>query len=81
MHRKMLEIKALRLGELMKDAQQILEQLQMGIVYEAEIGNESGVNAICQQLADFSAEEPHLASEISGILDIVNAERGGRSAY
>ena len=65
----------------MKDAQQILEQLQMGIVYEAEIGNEPGVSAICQQLADFGAKEPHLASEISGILSTVNAERRGSSAY
>lgn len=60
----------------MRDAQKILEQLQMGIVYEAELGNELEVNAICQQLTDFSAQEPHLAAEISGILSSVKANQG-----
>ena len=57
----------------MKDAQQILEQLQMGMVYEAEIGDEGGVSDICQQLADFSVQEPQFAAEVDSILDIVNA--------
>ncbi len=61
----------------MKDTHKILEQLQMGIVYEAEIGNDLEVSAICQQLADFSDQEPHLASQISGILTSVNADRSG----
>ena len=64
----------------MRDAQQILEQLQMGIVYETELGNELEVRAICQQLADFSDKEPHLASEISGILSTVSANQFGNSA-
>lgn len=59
----------------MRDAHQILEQLQMGIVYEAELGNELEVSAICQQLADVCSQEPQLASEISGILSTVNANR------
>ena len=56
----------------MKDAQQILEQLQMGVVYEAEIGDEGGMSDICQQLADFSAREPQFAAEVNGILDVIN---------
>ena len=62
----------------MKDAHQILEQLQMGIVYEAEIGDEGGVSDICQQLADFGAQEPQLEAEISGILDVVNVDQYGK---
>ena len=63
----------------MRDAHQILEQLQMGIVYEAELGNELEVSAICQQLADVGSQEPQLASEISGILSMVKANRNNVS--
>ena len=63
----------------MRDAKQILEQLQMGIIYETEIGDEREVNAICQQLADFGDREPHLASEISGILRSIKAGQSSGS--
>ena len=59
----------------MRDAHQILEQLQMGMVYEAEIGDELEVSAICQQLADFGDQEPQLAAEISGILRTIKANQ------
>ena len=57
----------------MSDAHKILEQLQMGLVYEAELGNELEVSAIYQQLLDFSTREPQFASQISGILSTINA--------
>ncbi len=65
----------------MRDAQQILEQLQMGIVYETELGNELEVSAICQQLADVRSQEPQLASEISGILRTLKANRNSNASY
>ena len=57
----------------MSDAHTLLEVLQMGIIYETEIGNEAEVQAICHQLEEFSRREPQFAPQVNHILAVFSA--------